>query len=282
MKLVSKIKDVKRYLRQAELKHKSIGFVPTMGALHKGHISLIKRAVRENDFVAVSIFVNPIQFGKGEDFKRYPRVLKKDCSLCRIEGVDIVFNPDIKELYPPGYKTYVDVACLSDELCGKFRPGHFKGVATVVTKFFNIVRPQRAYFGQKDAQQVFIIKKLARDLNFPVEIRVLPTVRESDGLALSSRNVYLTRKQREDAAVLFQSLNLARKLAENGLKDAAGIISRMKQMIGSKAGAKIDYITIVDLENLRPIRKVKGACLAALAVWFGKTRLIDNIILKIY
>lgn len=278
MKTVSKIKDIRNCIRKARLEGKTVGFVPTMGALHKGHISLIRRARKENNFLVVSIFVNPVQFAKGEDFKQYPRDLKKDCSVCRGEGVDIVFAPESKEFYPAGYRTYVDVEELIEGLCGKTRPGHFRGVATVVTKLFNIVRPQRAYFGQKDAQQAAIIKRLAKDLNIPVEIKVLPTAREKDGLALSSRNLYLSKDEREGAAVLFQSLNLARGLVKKGVKDSGKIVSRMRQLINTKKSAKIDYISIVGSEDLKPVKRIKGKCLIALAVYFGRTRLIDNII----
>ncbi len=251
-----------------------------MGALHLGHLSLMRQARQETDFVVVSIFVNPIQFGPKEDFKKYPRKLKQDALLCKKEGVDIIFYPAAKEMYPVNYKTYVEVGGLSDCLCGKSRPGHFKGVASVVTKLFNIVNPDTAYFGQKDAQQAIIIKKLVEDLNFPVKIKVMPTVRQNDGLALSSRNVYLNAKERKDALVLSQSLNLAKNLIKGGVRDADKITRILRSLINRKDTAKIDYIAIVSPEDLKAVKKVSGNCLIALAAWFGKTRLIDNAIIS--
>lgn len=256
----------------------SVGFIPTMGALHRGHLSLIHRARQENNRVIVSIFVNPIQFGPHEDFKKYPRGLKKDALLCRRERVDIMFYPDAKEMYPDNYKTYVTVEDLSCVLCGKFRPVHFRGVTTIVTKLFNIVQPDIAYFGQKDAQQAIIIKRMVEDLNIPLKIKIMPTVREKDGLAMSSRNVYLNKQEREDAVVLSQSLNMAKHLIKRKILDSRKIIKKMAGLIKTKKTAKIDYIAIVDSENLNPIKKIKDNYLIALAVWIGKTRLIDNLI----
>lgn len=265
---------------KAKLKNKTIGLVPTMGALHEGHLGLIRKARKVNDLVVVSIFVNPIQFGPKEDLKKYPRDLAKDAALCKNEGVDIIFYPQVKEMYPATFRTHITVEDFSLRLCGKFRPGHFKGVATVVAKLFNIVQPDNAYFGQKDAQQAVIIKKMADDLNMPVRIKVLPIVREKDGLAMSSRNVYLNRQQRQDAAVLFQSLNMARRQIKRGTKDCSKIIAAMKKMIETKKTTSIEYISIVNAKDLRPIVKIKGRCLIALAVWVGRTRLIDNIIVN--
>lgn len=269
-----------RGLKSLKQKGKSIGFVPTMGALHEGHLSLIRRSAKENKITVVSIFVNPAQFGEREDLKRYPHPVKKDLSLCRKEGVDYVFLPRAKDIYPRGFSTYVNVQGLSEVLCGKSRPGHFRGVATIVTKLFNIVQPDRAYFGRKDAQQAVIIQRMVKDLDIPVKIRVMPTKREKDGLAMSSRNIYLSKGEREAALVLPKALNLAGLMIKNGARDSSRIISRMKELIRRKKNAKIDYIAIVDVNDLKPISKITGNYLIALAVRIGKTRLIDNIIVK--
>jgi pantoate--beta-alanine ligase len=259
---------------------RDIGFVPTMGALHEGHLSLIKAARRENDIVVVSIFVNPIQFGPKEDLGKYPRPLSKDLALCRREKVDFVFCPKPLDIYPQDFSTYIEVKGLSGVLCGKSRPGHFRGVVTIVTKLLNIVRPDILYLGAKDAQQVVIIKKMIADLNMPVKVKVIPTVRERDGLALSSRNLYLNNDQREDALVLFQALNLAKILIKNGARDTKRIINRMQALI-KKKNAKIDYIEIADPDNLKPLKKILSKCLIALAANIGKTRLIDNLSIKV-
>jgi pantoate--beta-alanine ligase len=261
-------------------KAKRIGFVPTMGALHEGHLSLMRKARQENDCVVVSIFVNPTQFGPKEDFKKYPRNLKRDTLLSKEQGADIIFYPDARSMYPADYKTYVNVDGLSNALCGKFRPGHFRGVATVVTKLFNIVQPVRAYFGQKDAQQATIIKRMVRDLNIPVEIRILPTVREDDGLAMSSRNSYLSPVERNQARVLSGALNLAKDLIKKGNQDSLSIIRRMRQLIKQNKRAKIQYICVVRPETLEPVKKIKDKVLIALAVYIGKTKLIDNIVVN--
>ncbi len=255
---------------------RSIGFVPTMGALHAGHFSLIKQARIENDIVVVSIFVNPTQFGPGEDFKKYPRYFKSDIESCRKLGVDFVFLPDKIDMYPKGYSTFVNVEGLSNLLCGRSRPGHFRGVATVVAKLLNIIQPDSLYLGQKDAQQAIIVSRMVKDLNFPVKVKVLPTVRHEDGLALSSRNVFLNKNERNSAAVLFKALQLAEVLISGGQRDAARIKSRMKQLIEKNKQARIDYIAIVDPEQLIEVKKVKPGILIALAVKIGKTRLIDN------
>ena len=255
---------------------RSIGFVPTMGALHAGHFSLIKQARIENDIVVVSIFVNPTQFGPGEDFKKYPRTFKSDIESCRKLGVDFVFLPDKIDMYPKGYSTFVNVEGLSNVLCGRSRPGHFRGVATVVAKLLNIIQPGSLYLGQKDAQQAIIISRMVKDLNFPVKVKVLPTVRHKDGLALSSRNAFLNKNERNSAAVLFKALQLAEVLISGGQRDAARIKSRMKQLIEKNKQARIDYIAIVDPEQLIEVKKVKPGILIALAVKIGKTRLIDN------
>ena len=268
------------FSRKNRRKGLTLGFVPTMGALHEGHASLIRSARKENDIVIVSIFVNPTQFGPREDFKKYPRDFQRDMLLCKREGVDVVFHPPASAMYPSNYRTSVLVEGLSEVLCASFRPGHFKGVATVVTKLFNIVGPKVAYFGQKDAQQAIIIKRMVRDLNIPAKIKVLPTIREKDGLALSSRNAYLNPKERKTAAVLYEALKKAKDLIKKGKRDARDVIRRMKRIIHRSGIVKIDYICIVDLDNLQPLKKITDNSLIALAAWVGKTRLIDNIIAK--
>ena len=258
---------------------RSIGFVPTMGALHPGHLSLIKQARQDNGLVVVSIFVNPAQFGPKEDLNQYPRVLKNDLALCRKAGVDLVFLPDSKIMYPEGFSSFVHVEKLSEVLCGAARPGHFRGVTTVVAKLLNIVAPSVLYLGQKDAQQALIIKKMIRDLNFSVKVRVMPTVREKSGLAMSSRNSYLNQKQKLEALALAKALSLAKSLIDHGQRDASRIIQRMKELIGKEKQVIMDYIAIVDLEELKIIKKIKRNCLICLAVRIGKTRLIDNLLI---
>lgn len=280
MRIIRAPEKISRVLKKIKLEKKSVGFVPTMGALHAGHLSLILQARKENDFVVVSIFVNPAQFGPREDYRQYPRPIKKDIAFLRRAGVDFIFNPQAKDMYPEGSATYVSVEGLSRLLCGRIRPGHFRGVATVVAKLFNIIGPDTAYFGQKDAQQAIIIKRMAGDLNMPVKIKVMPIVRERDGLALSSRNVYLDKQERKDALVLSQALNLAKNLIKGGLKDSDKIVREMKKLIRQKKIAKIDYAAVVDLKSLKSLRKISDHCLITLAVWIGKTRLIDNICLK--
>jgi len=276
MKIIKKPLNLSKSLKNLELKGRTIGFIPTMGALHEGHLSLIRKAREENDVVVVSIFVNPAQFGPKEDLSKYPRPLKRDLSLCKSAGVDYVFYPGVKDMFKEGFSTYIDVETLSGVFCGKSRPGHFRGVATVVAKFFNIIRPDNAYFGQKDAQQAIIIKRMAGDLNFPVRIKVMPVVRQEDGLALSSRNIYLKSRERKSALVLHKSLKLAELLIGNGAIHVSVIIDRMRRLILKDKAARIDYIAIVDPENLEPLKKISGKCLIILAVWIGKTRLIDN------
>lgn len=280
MKIIRSIKEMAGFSEKMRIKDKTIGFVPTMGALHEGHLSLIRQAHKENDIVVVSIFVNPIQFAPKEDYRRYPRNLKLDAQLCRKEGADVIFFPDAQQIYPGNYKTYVFISDLSDVLCGKFRPGHFKGVATVVIKLFNIVIPDIAYLGGKDAQQAVIIKKMAEDLNIPVRIKVMPTVREKDGLAMSSRNAYLNKEERPDAAVLYQALVLAKNLIKRGATDSSGVIRKMRRLINKKKSAKVQYIEIVDPKDLLPVDKIRDKVLVALSVWIGKTRLIDNMVIN--
>ncbi|MDD2679848.1 MAG: pantoate--beta-alanine ligase [Candidatus Omnitrophica bacterium] len=276
MKVIKSAASLFKYLKKLKARGKSVGFVPTMGALHAGHLSLIRQARKENNIVAVSIFVNPAQFGPQEDFKNYPRPLPKDLALCRKEKVDFVFLPRPEDMYAEGFSTYISVEGLSETLCGKSRPGHFRGVATIVAKLLNIVQPDVIYLGQKDAQQAVIIKRMVRDLNIPVKVKIMPTLREINGLALSSRNAYLDKKERQDALVLSKALALAKILIQSGARDTARIIGSMRRLISKKKNAKIDYIAIVDTENLKPVKKISGNYLIALAVKIGKTRLIDN------
>lgn len=279
MQIIRKIKDLRKVITSLKSRGQGISFVPTMGFLHQGHLRLIRAARKENQQVVVSIFVNPIQFGAKDDLKRYPRNFKKDLASCKKEGVKIIFYPDIKEMYPEGYKTYVTVQGLSDLLCGKFRPGHFQGVTTVVAKLFNLIQPDIAYFGQKDAQQALIIQKMVQDLNMPVQVEVLPTVREPDGLAMSSRNSYLKKDERHDALVLRKALIRARELISLGERRPQEIIRKMKQLIKKSKSAKIQYISIVDLKDLKPVSRIKDNLLIALAVYIGRVRLIDNVII---
>lgn len=280
MQQFTQIKEIKAYLREQQSAGKSIGLVPTMGYLHEGHLSLIRRTVAENDITVVSIFVNPIQFGPAEDLEKYPRNLARDLNLIRQIGATVVFTPDAVEMYGDNYLTYVHVDKITGILCGAFRPGHFQGVTTVVNILFNIVRPDKAYFGQKDYQQAMVIKKMAQDLKMDVEIIVCPTVREADGLALSSRNTYLDAEERNQAPVLYQALTDAKSLIQNGVTDAALIKRQMEAMIGGKSRAGIEYISLVDASSLQEISEVSGPVMIALAVKFGATRLIDNILVE--
>lgn len=281
MKVVDSISRMSTLVKILKKEGKSVGFVPTMGYLHEGHLSLVRTAKKHTDIVMMSIFVNPIQFGPGEDIDKYPRDFKHDEQMAQSAGVDVLFYPSVKDMYPAGYSTYVNVESLTENLCGRSRPGHFKGVATVVAKLFGIMKPDLAYFGQKDAQQAIIIKKMVEDLNMGVEIKVLPTMREADGLAMSSRNTYLSSSEREDAAILYQSLEKAEYLIKKGERDAKKIVKAMESVIKEKPTAKIDYISIVDTKNLKDADVIAGEVLIALAVFVGKTRLIDNIILKL-
>jgi pantoate--beta-alanine ligase len=255
----------------------SVGFIPTMGYLHEGHRSLIDLARVQNDHVVVSIFVNPKQFGPNEDFNMYPRNEKYDLQLLQQAQVDIAFLPEVSEMYPPDFETHVSVLNLSRKLEGEKRPGHFDGVATVITKFFNIIQPDLVYFGQKDAQQVLIIKKMVKDLQFPVSIIVGETIREKDGLALSSRNIFLRKKEKEESIVLSQSLDLAQRLVMQGERNPEKIKKEMRELIKKTAG-KIDYISIADIETLEELKMISKKILVSLAVYYGKTRLIDNCI----
>jgi len=281
MVIIRSPKEAYKKIDSLKKKGKRIGLVPTMGYLHEGHLSLIRKARRENDVVVVSIFINPTQFSPGEDFKIYPRDIRRDNGLAKKEGVDIIFFPDAKEMYKSGHSTFVEVGGVSANLCGGFRPGHFKGVATIVTKLFNIVPADNAYFGRKDAQQAFVIKRMARDLNIPVDVKMLPTIREKDGLAMSSRNSYLDPKQRREAAVLYRSLMLARDLIKKGEEKPGNLIRKMRKKIESESSGKVQYISIVDTEDLKDAKALKGLLLIALAVYFGRTKLIDNLTVNI-
>jgi pantoate--beta-alanine ligase len=276
IKSVKAMKDLSSGLRR---KGRSIGFVPTMGYLHDGHLSLVKEARKQNDVVVVSIFVNPTQFGPREDLKKYPRNIKRDIALLSRSGVDLVFCPDAPDIYPEGYNTYIEVKDLSDKLCGASRPGHFKGVATVVAKLFNIVQPDAAYFGEKDHQQQVIIRRMAADLNMDVDIVSMPTVREKNGLAMSSRNSYLSKDGISRALVINRALKFAKTLAGSGVKSAARIKAAMSQLMKTSK-LKIDYISICDPQTLEEKKSVRGKTLIAVAAYIGKTRLIDNIVLK--
>ncbi len=258
----------------------TVGFVPTMGYLHQGHLSLVKEAKANNSAAVVSIYVNPSQFGPAEDFDSYPRDIERDLELLRNEHTDIVFIPDNKEIYPPGFDSWVEVGKVTEVLEGKSRPEHFRGVTTIVAKLFNIVEPDRSYFGQKDAQQAIVIKKMAADLNMDLEVIVLPTVRESDGLAMSSRNKYLSPEERTAATVLFRSLNLALNLWHEGWRDSESIRNEMMKLINQEPLANIDYVSIADTLTLVELAEINDKALVSLAVKIGQTRLIDNIILS--
>lgn len=274
--VAERIADVRSAVSAARRDRKSIGFVPTMGALHAGHASLIRTARTRADFTAVSIFVNPLQFGPNEDFSRYPRTFDADRELCGAVGADLIFAPSKQEMYPDGYSTWVDVQGLGDHLCGASRPGHFRGVATVVLKLFNIVLPDVAFFGQKDAQQARILQKMAEDLNLLVRVEVLPTVREPDGLAMSSRNRYLDPSQRQQAVVLYRALQKASERFAAGERGVRQIEALLADEVASTPGARLDYARVVDAFTLLPITVIERPALAALAVFFGTTRLIDN------
>lgn len=287
MKILKTVAQVQELTSMLRVKRKLIGFVPTMGYLHEGHLSLVKAARKKADIVILSIFVNPLQFGKGEDLKKYPRNIRRDEKLCRDAGVDHIFYPDVKQMYPKGYSTYVNVEKVSAGLEGSIRPGHFKGVATIVLKLFNIVQPHFSFFGQKDAQQSSLLKKMTTDLNVNTKIIVCPTARERDGLAMSSRNIYLSKQQRADAPYLYKALEYAgRKITlENYNRDIGFLIGQMSKLIKSRASAtKIDYISFNDYATLEELNTLKNTqnrvILISLAVRFGNVRLIDNIVIK--
>ena len=278
--IVEKVKDMKELSKKYLKENKTIGFVPTMGFLHEGHLSLVRRAREENDIVVVSIFVNPTQFGLNEDYESYPRDFERDVKLLKELNVDVVFHPPVEEMYPKDFSTYVEETKLSRYLCGKSRPGHFRGVCTIVTKLFNIVHPTRAYFGQKDAQQFRVIKRMVRDLNMDVELVECPIVREHDGLAMSSRNIYLSDDERVQALALYNSLKLAENLVKSGERDAGVVKSAMKEFLSRYDKVKIDYVEIVDEETLEPVKHIEGKVIVAIACWVGKARLIDNVIVQ--
>lgn len=278
MKIVSTVNDVRSTVKEWKKSGLKVGLVPTMGFLHEGHLSLIKKAVSENDKVVVSVFVNPTQFGPNEDFEAYPRDLNKDAELCKEAGADLIFHPEPEEMYPDGFCSSVNMTGLTDALCGKSRPIHFQGVCTVVSKLFNIVTPDNAYFGEKDAQQLAIIKRMVKDLNFDIKITGCPIIREEDGLAKSSRNTYLNPEERQAALVLSKAVKCGRSLVEGGEKDSAVILKEMKSIIENEPLARIDYVEIVDMNTMKNIDTVKGDILCAMAVYIGKTRLIDNFI----
>lgn len=275
MKILSSACVLTREMDRLRRRGKTIGFVPTMGALHEGHLSLIRCARRENDIVVVSIFVNPIQFGHGEDLARYPRPVRRDKALCRRTGVDYLFMPRPADLYPKDFETFAEVTRLTKPLCGARRPGHFRGVTTVVAKLFNIVKPRAAYFGAKDYQQAVVVRRMARDLNFDIETKICPIIRESDGVAMSSRNVYLSSDERRRARSLSRSLRYARKLINKGERSAQKIKKEMRSVL-RKDVSKIDYVEIVRSDNLTVLKRLSGRVLIALACFVGRTRLIDN------
>ncbi len=281
MEIVSTVSDARKIIKEWKKKGLKTGLVPTMGYLHEGHLSLIKKAVSENDRVVVSIFVNPTQFGPGEDYETYPRDINKDSALCESAGADLIFHPEASEMYPDGSCTYVNMTGLTDALCGRSRPTHFQGVCTVVSKLFNIITPDNAYFGMKDAQQLAVIKRMVSDLNFDINIVGCPIIRESDGLAKSSRNTYLNAEERKAALILQKSIFFGESLVKKGERDAAFVINSMKEIIESEPLAKIDYVEIVDMNTMKNVSVIQGEILCAIAVYIGKTRLIDNFILNI-
>ena len=280
MKIVETIAEVRTQVQEWRKEGLSVGLVPTMGYLHEGHQSLIDRAVEDNDRVVVSVFVNPMQFGVGEDLESYPRDMDRDAAICEKAGASLIFHPEPSEMYPKDFSSFVDMSTLTDGLCGKSRPIHFRGVCTVVSKLFNIVTPDRAYFGQKDAQQLAVIRHMVSDLSYGIEIVGCPIVREEDGLAKSSRNTYLNPEERQAALVLSRSLAAGRKLLENGETSAEKIRQEITRQIQTEALAKIDYVEVVDWGSLEPVEVINGPVLVAIAVYIGKTRLIDNFIKK--
>lgn len=279
MNIAETIKEVREQVKEWKKQGLSVGLVPTMGYLHEGHKSLIDRAVAENDKVVVSVFVNPMQFGPTEDLESYPRDMDRDAALCEDAGADLIFHPEPSEMYEDDFSSFVDMNTLTGGLCGKTRPIHFRGVCTVVAKLFNIVTPDRAYFGQKDAQQLAVIRHMVSDLSYGIEIVGCPIIREEDGLAKSSRNTYLNPDERKAALILSQSLNEGKKLVEAGEKDASKIKKAITDKINTEPLAKIDYVEVVDWKTLEPVETIDGTILTAIAVYIGKTRLIDNFII---
>jgi pantoate--beta-alanine ligase len=279
MRIIKDPKEMQAIAHKLKGRGKTIGFVPTMGYLHEGHLSLVEAARSKADIVVVSVFINPTQFSQGEDLAHYPRDLKRDEKLLSNFSVDLLFLPEAGKIYGDDYKTFVEVDGLSKKLCGRTRPTHFRGVATIIAKLFNLVSPDFAFFGEKDFQQQLIIKKMAADLNFPVEIISLPTVREFDGLAMSSRNQCLTPKEREHALTLYKALLIAREEIEKGEKNHNKIIMRLRSILGAVPGMRLDYVAIVDPDTLEEVKAIKGTVLASIAVHLGKARLIDNMLI---
>lgn len=279
MKIVGTVKEVREQVKEWKKQGLSVGFVPTMGYLHEGHKSLMDAARKGNDKVVVSIFVNPMQFGPTEDLATYPRDLDHDAALCESAGVDLIFHPEAEEMYEKDFCSFVDMTGLTEGLCGKTRPIHFRGVCTVVSKLFNIVTPDHAYFGQKDGQQLAVIKRMVRDLNMDIEIVGCPIVREEDGLAKSSRNTYLSPEERKAALILSKTVALGKELAKTE-KDANKVVEAMKKNIETEPLAKIDYVEAVDALSMAPVEKLEGTCMLAMAVYIGKTRLIDNTLIN--
>lgn len=275
MKIVRSLYELRRWVRRMKRERRTIGFVPTLGALHEGHLSLIRRAKKETDRTVVSVFVNPIQFNRKSDFRSYPRPFSQDARLCSRAGADLFFVPSAKAMYPTGHQTLVEVTQLSRNWEGRFRPGHFRGVATVVTKLFNLVRPDAAYFGQKDAQQARLVKQLVQDLDFDIRLKVLPTVREPSGLAMSSRNRRLSSEERRKAPVLFEALQEGGRLIQCGFRRENDVLRRIKQVIRKVPGVRIEYAAIVNPDNFERARRIRGPVLLLLAAWVGKVRLID-------
>ena len=278
MEIAKTIESVRNLVKAARSQGKKIGLVPTMGALHIGHISLIEAAVKRCEFVVVSIFVNPTQFGPGEDFEKYPRPLDADLEICKKAGVDVVFAPAQEQMYGAENLTWINVEKLTEQLCGQSRPVHFRGVTTVCAKLFNIVEPDIAFFGQKDGQQAIVIKRMVADLNMPLEIAICPTIREPDGLAVSSRNKYLTKQQKKDATLIYKSLQKCRQMIDAGVTDSETIIAEMHKILSRAPSIKIEYISIVDAETLQTTDLIARQVLAAVAVRIGSARLIDNIL----
>ncbi len=280
MRVVKTIEEVREQVKAWKREGLRVGLVPTMGFLHEGHKSLIVKAVEENDRVVVSDFVNPTQFGPKEDLASYPRDIERDAKLCEEAGADLIFHPEPEEMYAPDYCTFVDMDGLTKGLCGKTRPTHFRGVCSVVAKLFNIVAPDNAYFGQKDAQQLAVIRRMVRDLNFDIRIVACPIIREEDGLAKSSRNTYLNAEERVAALVLSRALNKGKALVENGEQSAAKVKDVIMEELCKEPLARVDYVEVVDADSIEPVKEIKGNILVAIAVYIGKTRLIDNFIME--
>lgn len=280
MQIVTTIQEVRTQIKEWKRQGLTIGFVPTMGYLHEGHASLMKCAKKECDKVVASIFVNPMQFGANEDLDSYPRDLEADAKLCDSIGVDLIFHPEVEEMYTDAFCSFVDMNGLTKELCGKSRPIHFRGVCTVVNKLFNIVTPDKAFFGQKDAQQLAVIRRMVTDLNMDVEIVGCPIIREEDGLAKSSRNTYLNEQERKAALILSQTIRLGEQLVKEGMEDANQLVAAMKENLAKEPLARVDYVDAVSMDTIEKVDKIEGTVLVAMAVYIGKTRLIDNFIVE--